>query len=90
MTRSIKRFFCFAGAVAAGVICFGLWSAKVQAAGTNSGSGGGGGSYCNQTGNATMCYTPTHTTIPNVVPTQQSAYLGTGKYTCGACPTTGT
>jgi hypothetical protein len=88
MTRSIKRFFCFAGAVAAGVICFGLWSAKVQAAGTS--GGGGTGSYCNQTGNATMCYTPTHTTVNNVVPTQQSIYLSSGKYTCGACSVSGT
>lgn len=83
MTRSIKRFFCFAGAVAAGVICFGLWSAKVQA------FSGGGGSYCNASAPATMCYTPTHTTVTGVVPAQQSTFLASGKYTCGACPTTG-
>lgn len=37
-----------------------------------------------------MCYTPTKTTITGVVPTQQSVYLSSGKYTCNACPTTGT
>jgi hypothetical protein len=84
MTKSIKRFFCFSGAIVAGVVCFGLWSSNVQAFSS------GGGTYCNASGNATMCYTPTHTTVYNVVPSQQSTFLASGKYTCGACPTSGT
>lgn len=85
MTRSIKRFFCFAGAVAAGVVCFGLWSAKVQAF-----SGGGGTPPCSTTMSVSMCYKPTNTTVPNVPPATQSTNLGSGQYSCGACPTSGT
>ncbi|HSI14705.1 MAG TPA: hypothetical protein VK961_21815 [Chthoniobacter sp.] len=84
MTRSIKRFFCFAGAVAAGVVCFGLWSANVQAF-----TGGGGTPPCSTTSSVSMCYTPTHTTVLNVPPATQSTNLSTGKYTCGACATSG-
>jgi hypothetical protein len=87
MTRSLKRFFCFAGAVAAGVICFGVWSAKVQAAGTS----GGSAQYCNSTGSpATMCNTATKTTYTGVSSTQQNIWLSSGSYTCGACGTTPT
>jgi hypothetical protein len=83
MTRSIKRYFCFAGAVAAGAVCFGLWSAKVQAF-------SGGTTYCNSTANVDMCYKPTNTTKPSVPPATQATYLSSGQYSCGACATSGT
>ena len=82
MTRSIQRSFCFAAAIATGALFFGLWSAKVQAF-------SGGGQTCNATQNVSMCYTPTNTTVNNVPPATQSSYLASGKYTCGACPTSG-
>ena len=73
-------------AVVIGASAFGLfWSSKVEAYG-----GGGGGTYCNNDGSpATMCYTPTNTTVPNVSHTNQSINLSSGKYMCGACPTSG-
>ena len=83
MKRSIRISF-FALAVAVGALSFGLWSANVQAF-----TSGGGTPPCSTTSNVSMCYTPTHTTIFNVPPATQSTNLSTGKYTCGACPVSG-
>jgi hypothetical protein len=85
MNSIVKRSLSFAAAVAMGALAFGaFWSTQVHARS----SGGTAGPYCtDSTSNATMCLNGT--TITNVPPATQSAYLSNHQATCGACPTSG-
>jgi hypothetical protein len=78
--RPPKRPFFLARAVLTGICAFGLFFPAVQVQGR-----GGNCVYCGDpTQSATMCY-PGTTTLSNVSPSTQCAYLANGQATCGAC-----
>ena len=82
--RPIKRPFFLASAVVTGACAFGLFLTGVQVQ-----ARGGPCVYCNPNAAVTMCYQG-QTTIYNVPPATQCAYLENGVATCGACQVSGT
>ncbi|TCO91952.1 hypothetical protein EV701_107233 [Chthoniobacter flavus] len=87
MKRSISRFFFFTAAVATGALCFGLWSAKVQAVTTGNGPWCPPNTLADHTTTVDMCY---QGKTVSAAPSTQTTYLTQKTGTCGACGTSPT